>query len=377
MSLAPFGFSSDASGEPVGRRRRWLVLNLGVLAFGILALSPWGGFLLDLFKDYGPKGPLELPAELVVARGPGAVDWYPDPARGGFVLVSCSDPSGYLGPATAQRWLPPWRELVTAPDLKPRVPAGWHSADGQLHAFRQERPEGGSAGVRIVKIAKGEGVARYLPCPISPYRKSATWHPTSHVFVTGGYGQVDLAAEPDWHLRTLATAPRDRMEWERRVRQGQEETGYHPSENVTEIRFSSDGSLLVCAMDRGLRVYAWDEVLRAADRLPEPKFAVDSVLVKLGITTMAMTKTALHDASGRRLLWCGLDGVLYALDTETRTQRTLLRLTPGYIIERMELLEKDGVLCCEIVRMGRSTWTVEGLFLLDYPKLLGRGKAAP
>src|SRR5262249_18337542 len=138
-------------------------------------------------------------------------------------------------------------------------------------------------------------------------------------------------------------------------------------------------SLLLCGMDRGLRVYGWEEVAAATSKLPAPKLAFDSELVQIGISKMRMIYAVEYDPVRQGILWSGLEGKLYWLESEkTHEPRTLLTLPKGYFIRQMQLIEDDGpVLACEVLKRGRSTWPSQGLFLLDLPKLLAKPKTNP
>jgi hypothetical protein len=334
------------------------------------------GLLNDLLEGE-QIGPLELPPELVMGHVSPPWDWGPDPTGNGLLMLPMQR-DVFFGPApVTERLERPWKDRVVVPCPEDYFTVGGPSRDGRFCA-RPDRSKGGPGVMIITARPTGEVAARLEPFALPQSRKYAVWHPTSNVLVTGGYGQVTLLSEPDWRPKTLATAARDQAEWLRRSQLGQEESGFHPNENVSQLAFSDDGELLLGAMDRGLRVYPWKEVLRATDRLPAPRAAVDGELVPIGsFMIMRMTYAVAYDAPRKRVLWGGLGGTLAYLDVETQAQGMLLALPKGYLISRLQLLDNGQVLGCEIGRRGRSTWPSEGVFLLDYPRLVARGKVIP
>ena len=74
------------------------------------------------------------------------------------------------------------------------------------------------------------------------------------------------------------------------------------------------------------------------------------------------------------LLWCGIEGKIFALDLETRTNRTLVELPADYWLTRLALLPGGKAVACEVSTKAGGFWTGEyrmmGVWILDYPKLL-------
>jgi hypothetical protein len=373
----PFHFSGPASIWPFGiqsdRRFFQTLLVIGVIA-GVLFFfrTPWQ-ILWALFQDEEVAQTLDLPPELVVAQVPDPVQWHWDADKGGLRVFSHRE--GPLSPqATAGQFLePPWKD--SKPEPLPTVftvmgklinPSGTHA----LELVPQDQSWKSRA--KILSLKLNTVLAESDHFHVLQNGKDVAWHPRMNILVSGGLGHVTLMGEPDWQPKKLATAERDQVDWSRKVQAGEEEFGFHPCENVVQVLFSDDGNLLICAMDRGLRVYCWPEVLKATEKLPCPLFSVDNDLVSFRVGMMRQTYTAQYDPVRKRVLWTGLEGKLSYLDIATKSQGMLLQLPKKNFITRMELLDHGKILCCEIHRWGRETCPAVGLFLLDYPKLVSR-----
>jgi hypothetical protein len=316
-------------------------------------------------------GPLELPAELVVGKAPAPMDWYPDAERGGLVIVTNATGDMWNPVPLVERMVPPWKERKAA-EQETTDMAGGRSRDGRFIAhIGQGNDYHGTLTMR--EAATEKVVAEIHPFPATLNRKFVTWHPTMNVLAAAGGDRITLVSEPDWRPKTLMTAARDLEEWKRQVALGQEETGYHSNEMTSHLLFSADGRLMICAMDRGVRVYSWAKVLKAEGQLPPPEFAVDGENVDLGrFAHFRVTYTTAYDETRQWVLWAGIEGNLCYLDTTTKTRGTLLSLPKGYQITRMEFIESGNLLACEIVKMTSQCSQGEGLFLLDYAKLSER-----
>jgi hypothetical protein len=230
---------------------------------------------------------------------------------------------------------------------------------------------------RIIALPGGAEVGCVSAIAGGISRKDIVWHPTENVLVIGGYRSVTLAAGPDWRARRLATASRDYLEWETRVRLGDEESGYHPSENVSQLLFSEDGQLLFAAMDRGVRVYDWQQVCSATERLPAPLYAVQGTLVRQPLYNSKMTFSVVHDAQRGLVLWSENDGKLKFLKLTTGEKGTLLALTNRHLVTQQHLFAAGDALVAEITRMGKSNNVLTALIVFDYPKLLQRAGIRP
>jgi hypothetical protein len=318
-------------------------------------------------------GPLELPQELIVAEAPAPMNWHAD-SRGGLILVTNATGDVWNPVPLVERMEAPWKERKPASQDAAGV-VGGPSRDGRYVAEISAGTD--YKGILTMREAVMDKViARIHPFPATPNDKFIAWHPKMNILVAAGGGQITLVGGPDWRSRTLTTASRDVEEWKRKSALGEGETGYHPNEMVSQILFSADGTLLICAMDRGMRVYSWEKVLKAERDLPAPEYFVDGEIVDLAaLARFRMTYTVAYDESRKWILWAGIEGTLCYLDTTTGTRGTLLRLSKGHQIPRMQFLDAGKLLGCEIVKMMSHGSEGEGLFLLDYGKLTnGRGE---
>jgi hypothetical protein len=262
------------------RRRLLLVPPLVIAAIALVWLLRYGllaASLADWLLTPDGDTTLQLPDDLVLAQLPWSYVWNADPASDGVLLASFDDgdPSGQT--AVIERRSRPWKEGKREP-----IPAAWRAATqpewqndtalvchfGLNSPVTRDRsllaamvhPSEQVPQTRILSLPDGRELARVKAIPAVANGKCVAWHPTENVLAIGNYGTVTLAAGPDWQARTLATASRDYHEWELRVQAGQEESGYYPNENVCQLVFSDDGAWLLAAMDRGLRVYEWQDV---------------------------------------------------------------------------------------------------------------------
>jgi hypothetical protein len=386
-------FGTDPWQTDFGSTRRWRLPSVPVLVVGaivLLWLFRYGSVLWPLAEYFlTPDGDttLDLPDGLVLARLPWSYSWNPDPDGDGLLLVPPPTGDQAGGAWGIQHWTRPWKEgqrQPMPPEWRLAVPPGWGDQPDMLASMGLNSPVTGdhrflavvdhapatSPTTRIVALPGGRDVARVQAIPAGVNGKCIAWHPRENVLVVGTYGSVTLAAGPDWQARTLATAPRDYAQWSERVSRGEEETGFYPSENVSQLVFSEDGALLLAAMNRGLRVFDWAEVRRATARLPAPRWAVDGQLVKHPILSMRMTFSVAHDARRGLVLWSEYDGKLNFLDLATGEHGTVLALPNRYCMTRLHLCPAGDALVAEIVRMGKSNNGPCVLAVLDYPRLL-------
>jgi hypothetical protein len=332
-------------------------------------------FSLDVLGVDDP-GPLELPAELVVGEAPAPMDWYPDEKHGGLVLVTNATGDPWNPVARVERMAPPWKVHKPAEQESTDM-AGYSSRDGRFIAQVLQGNDYRAA-LTIREAATDKVVAGVHPFPAMLHRKFVVWHPTMNALAAAGGDRIMVLREPDWRSKTLMTAARDLEEWKSQVALGQEESGYHPNELTSQLIFSADGRLMICAMDRGVRVYSWEKVLKAEGQLPQPEFALDGEIVDLNrFAHFRMTYAVAHDEARQWVLWTGIEGTLCYLDTTTNRQGTLLALPKGYSISRMEFIESGNLLACEILKMGLQGSQGEGLYLLDYGKLRARREQKP
>jgi hypothetical protein len=385
-------FQSDQWQYGDGRWRSWRVPTLLVVAIAagwLLINGPLAFELGRYFFDDDGDSTLDLPEELMLARLPVSYCWSLDSASDGVLIALPNEGNPAWQIDAIEHWTRPWKECKREP-----IPESWRAAtqpdwqndtallchfglnspvtrDRRLLAATYH-PSERVACTRILELPGGREVARIDAIPSGANGKCSAWHPSENVLVIGSNGKVTLAAGPDWKPRALATAGRDKHEWERRVRTGEEESGYHTNENVNQLLFSEDGSLLITAMDRGVRVYDWKEVRAAATQLPAPRHAVDGVLVPRPLVSFKMTFSVAYDARRQLVLWSENDGKLKYLDLRTEQHDTLLALSNRYCLSRIHLCETGDALVSEIVRLGKSQNSLSVFAVLDYPKLLKR-----
>jgi hypothetical protein len=324
-----------------------------------------------------------------LARLPWSYSWKADPENEGVLLARFDEADRTGRSFVIERWSRPWKEgkrepippawlAVTQPDWQNDTAMVCHfglnspiTRDRSLLAAMYH-PSQRAPQTRVISMPAGKEIARLNEIPAGASGKCIAWHPTENVLAIGSNGSVTLIAAPDWKAHKLATPARDRFEWERRVREGNEESGYFPNENVSQLLFSNDGASLIMAMDRGMRVYDWQEVRNANDRLPVPRHAVEGVLDRQPLASFKMTFSVAYDARQRLVLWSENDGKLKFLNLTTGEQGTLLALSNRYCLTRLHLCAAGDALVCEIVRMGKSNNGSCVLAVLDYPKLLRR-----
>jgi hypothetical protein len=346
----------------------WLVLVISFLIAWAFFPGVRGMLSVEPFPD---AGPLELPEELVLGEAPLPLDWCVDPANGGILIVTNASGDPWNPIRQTERMDSPWKERKPAGkdalDL-----LGGASPDGRFLA-RFGKGKNYQGKLTILEAKTGKVLTLVEPFPATPNPKFLVWHPKTTMLVAAGGDQITLVGEPNWRAKTLKTASRDLEEWKRDAQNGDEETGYHSNEMTSHLLFSADGTRMICAMDRGIRVYSWEKVLEAEGELPPPDFAADSAVVKLNtFAAVRMTYTAAYDEERKWVLWSGLEGKLEYLDTTTKSRGTLLELTRGYEITCMQFLDSGKVLACEIHKLSSQSSDGHGLFFLDYAKLVER-----
>jgi hypothetical protein len=237
---------------------------------------------------------------------------------------------------------------------------------GELVALRERE------GATIISTTTGKPSGR------SPHlahgAKLMVWCPNGDLLL-GQYGSITRLESGSWQPTILKTAARDQAEWQARATRREDESGYHPHENATSLTFSPDGKLLICTMDRGLRVFQWDEVVAAENELPAPTVAVDGELVDVGWSLLRQAYSAVCDADRKLILWGGLENKIHLLDLVDGNESTLFELPEGASVTRLALLTKANILCCEATAIhGQKSRPRTKLLLLDYPRLLKRAR---
>ncbi|OYD99421.1 WD40 repeat domain-containing protein [Nostoc sp. 'Peltigera membranacea cyanobiont' 232] len=77
-------------------------------------------------------------------------------------------------------------------------------------------------------------------------------------------------------VKVLATATLDRTAWMASVQRGEGVTSFSDNEMIFKMDFSPDGRWLLCAMDKGVRIFEWNEVFSSKNKLPLPIVASPS-----------------------------------------------------------------------------------------------------
>jgi hypothetical protein len=344
----------------------WFVLVIGFLIAWVFFPGVRGMISVEPFPD---AGPLELPAELVLGEAPSPIDWCVDPTNGGILIVTNGSGDPWNPVRQTERMDSPWKERKPArKDALDLV--GGASPDGRFLA-RISRGKNYQGKLSVLEAETGKVLTVIEPFAVTPNPKFVVWHPKANILVAAGGDQITLVREPKWRPKTLKTASRDPEEWKRGVENGDEETGYHSNEMVSHILFSADGTRMICAIDQGIRAYSWEKVLSAKGELPPPEFAVDGEVVRLNtFSAFRMTYTAAYDDARKWILWSGIEGKLEYLDTATKARGSLLMLPRGYEITRMQFLDSGKVLACDIHKLTAQGSEGQGLFFLDYAKLV-------
>ncbi len=347
------------------------------------------------------------PDVLVADMGP--LVWTPDPLTGGLLVGKLANDK-----VPIERLIAPWTKGEPEPGLSGSYPFFVTDPTGNFLLANVESPQSNSyrflnwdrsaqklvaevssdssSGVfnrqsdsiafrerestRIVSATTGRVIGQSKELASGSLANSMAWSPNGDLLL-GQYGAVTILEKDTWTPKVLKTASRDLAEWEAKVARGEEESGYHPHENVGSLMFTGEGEFLICTMDRGLRVFRWKDVENADTKLPRPVYAVDSELVRRGWSLHRMTYAAAYDPERQLILWGGLETTLHLLDLKDGSKRTLFDLPEGLSITRLALLPEFDVLCCEVTDVhGQSTKARSKLLLLDYRRVLDEGVAS-
>jgi hypothetical protein len=343
-----------------------------------------------------------VPREFVVAELDDTV-WAVDPLTDGL-LIARSQKTQRI-----ERFVAPWQESSAEPGLLGLYRFLVTDADGRLILAQRETAKfnyswivwdretrkaitfdrsdilyGSINGAgELVALREREGTAIFStttgkPVGRSPHfthgGKPMVWCPNGDLLL-GQYGSITRLESGSWQPTILKTAVRDQAEWQARAARSEDESGYHPHENANSLTFSPDGRLLICTMDRGLRVFQWEEVVAAENELPAPMVAVDGELVELGWSLHRQAYSAVCDADRKLILWGGLENKIHLLDLVDGDKSTLFELPEGASVTRLALLTKANILCCEATAIhDQHARPRAKLLLLDYPRLVKRAQ---
>ena len=174
------------------------------------------------------------------------------------------------------------------------------------------------------------------------------------------------------------------------------------TEGIRQLCFSADGRLLLCATDKGVRVYEWQRFLQRAappaerpgkspprEVAPAPLQSVkglpyqeegedaDSYLAFREVYALA------YDAAGGRLLHGGMGGAVGCLDLATGQERVLIELPGRPVVWQLSLSRDGSALACvtrpQFFRDEGTRKLPAELSVWNYPALLAaatrRGEA--
>lgn len=187
--------------------------------------------------------------------------------------------------------------------------------------------------------------------------RSASVHPDGRWLVAGvqdgnsngGLGIVDL--REGRLVRVVSTAQNDLAAWMAAHAAGKAVTGFHPQEVPNKVDFTPDGRLLVLAVREGVRVYSWENVLRADASLPVPLASADGALAQVNSSWLQNTYGVAFDQRRAVVFFAGLDGRVDALDVETGKVTTVLEV-PGAPPVTELALASDGATLAAVADPG-------------------------
>jgi hypothetical protein len=200
----------------------------------------------------------------------------------------------------------------------------------------------------------------------------------------------ELAAQIAEDARTNLDALRASLESPDWIEQMAGDSG----EAIHQLCFSADGRLLMCATDKGVRVYQWQQFIRPSEEgaegsgsarpsrnmVPTPLFSVRGLAYReegehaddqqVFCDIFAMT----YDGAGGRLLYGGMGGAIGCLDLDTGQAGALIEL-PGRPVVSQLCLSRDGsALACvtrpQFFRDDSARKLPPELIVWNYPALL-------
>ncbi|MEH1945127.1 MAG: hypothetical protein V7L01_33600 [Nostoc sp.] len=180
-------------------------------------------------------------------------------------------------------------------------------------------------------------------------------HPDGRYLLADGEGKSKLAIidlNTQKVVKVLSTAALDRTAWMASAQRGEGETSFSPNEMIFKMDFSPDGQWLICAMDRGVRVFEWNEVLSSKSELPLPIVASSSEIIAVGdgASRMATTYDIAFDWQRNVILSCGLEGKIKSLDLATGESKVLLELPGRPAMIQLDLSRDLATFCTHSIR---------------------------
>ena len=149
------------------------------------------------------------------------------------------------------------------------------------------------------------------------------------------------------------------------------------SEQVLRCRFSPDGKLLLCGMTTGLRIFDWERVLAATEKMPKPLFSVLPDPEPSGPERdyANYVYDLVFDESRNRVLFGGSDGQVHFLEVGDSRHGTLLDPPGRMAIIGFKLSSNREAVCC-LCSPGRDDdqpWRVQVWNYRDLANLAGLG----
>ena len=156
-----------------------------------------------------------------------------------------------------------------------------------------------------------------------------------------------------------------------------------PSNQLSALAFTADGTRLLAGTYGGVRVYDWQALLKApGGELPPARFEAGAIAFVHEFRGNVMPSTGpvycfVHDQRNDRAVYCENAGVVRSLDLKEGTVRDVARPPgPGSIVEIA--LSRDGTLLAFGYRPGyedSSDPTPYRLQVWDYARIVGSGRA--
>lgn len=172
--------------------------------------------------------------------------------------------------------------------------------------------------------------------------KWAVFHPSSRYLVYPRSPDVvvfDLIERRE--VTSLRSTERDMDAWYAAALRGEAESGFSPHQLPVHACFDSRGTFLAVATDEGPRVYDWSAIFEARKLLPSPLRAATCPLVRVRDSSiMRGTHSVQFDQQGL-LFYCGLEGEIGVLDSETGEQPTAFPV-PGTPPLYRAVISSDG-----------------------------------
>jgi len=142
-------------------------------------------------------------------------------------------------------------------------------------------------------------------------------------------------------LRKVDISEQELTEWEKSFVRG--------SDEILNVKFSTDGHLLFCAATTGLRVHSWNELLAATGTTPKPLFAVTPRPAASSLSQEHYENFIYDvalDAMENRLLFCGIEGTIRFLNLNDGKTGVLIDPPGKSPIWRLCLSHDRKFICC-------------------------------